>query len=46
MRNTLYEFYPKTVRTEIILEADGTAVPFRELSSPIYEVMDRTGKWE
>lgn len=31
MCNTLYEIYPKTVRTEIILEADGTAVPFRAI---------------
>lgn len=46
MCNTLYEIYPKTVRTEIILEADGTADPFRKLSSAIHEEKDRTGKWE
>lgn len=46
MCNTLHEIYPKTVRTEIMLEADGTAVPLRELSSAIYEMMDRTKKQE
>lgn len=29
-----------------MLEADGTAVPLRELSSAIYEMMDRTTKQE
>lgn len=29
--DALYEIYPKTARTEIIFETDGTAAVFREL---------------
>lgn len=29
--DALYEIYPKTARTEIIFETDGTAALFREL---------------
>lgn len=42
--NTLYEIYPKTARTEIIFETDGTAAVFREL--PVDIVGDVEGNSE
>lgn len=38
--DALYEIYPKTARTEIIFETDGTAAVFREL------LMDRAREIE